>query len=680
MDHNEHQNAIIKSDNNYTLVVACPGSGKTHTLIYKYINLINNNILPEEIILITFTKKAGNEMNKRILSCNERLPFFVGSLHGFAYKILNINKILNNHIIIDESNSSNAILTIINNNNNLQSLDQKDKLKIINIIDKININYPINIIKTLNNNELNIYNKDIKFVYKEYNKFKKKNNLFDFNDLMILLCKFLDSDKSIELKNKIKYIFFDEYQDINPIQQYILNSFKLNSNIILFGDDSQSIYSFRGSSINFILNFEENFTIINKTLDTYYLINNYRSSPEIINFCQNIIKNNNIKINKNVNAINDKNKLPDIYGFNYKNQEYEWVIADIIKKQKKGITDIAILSRNNFLLNNIELHLTNNNISYTKQLNNTLLDKKYVKLYIYIIILINNPKNYYYWNLCLDEKNINSIKDVKDLNLYNIVINKLYNNIITYLVNDKKYTQIEINDIYLIQNYIKNNDYNNLFLNQEVENDTNKIYLSTIHGAKGLEWDNVYIIGMSSNLYPNIKSQYYINEINEIEEERRLLYVGCSRAKKKLIITYHYNISSFIREIDPCLYIIKGPLLSYNSINNIDNNIINYLKICGYKKIINIFSNYKLDIKKNSNEYNNIKNNNEYNIYHNNDIIIKSITNINEINILNILKLMLISIKLKIKNINNIIFNNENCNKVYILYNFNIEQIQDIFN
>jgi DNA helicase-2/ATP-dependent DNA helicase PcrA len=328
MEHNINQDIVIKSNNNYTLVVACPGSGKTHTLIYKYINLINNNISPEEIILITFTKKAGNEMNKRILSCNEEIPYYVGSLHGFAYKILNNNKILNNHIIIDETNSSTTILSIINNNNNLQLLDQKDKLKIFNIIDKININYPVDILKTLNNNELYIYNKDIKLIYKEYNKFKKKNNLFDFNDLMILLCKFLDSDKSIELKNKIKYIFFDEYQDINPIQQYILNSFKSNSNIILFGDDSQSIYSFRGSSIDFILNFKENFNLVNKTLNTYYLINNYRSSPEIINFCQNIIKNNNIKINKNVNAINNTHKIPEIYGFNYKNQEYEWLIND----------------------------------------------------------------------------------------------------------------------------------------------------------------------------------------------------------------------------------------------------------------------------------------------------------------------------------------------------------------
>ena len=673
MEYDKHQDIIIKSDNNYTLVVACPGSGKTRTLIYKYINLINNNILPEEIILITFTKKAGNEMNKRILNYNEKIPFFVGSLHGFAYKILFNHKILNNSIIIDETNSNNIILTIINNNNNLQLLDQKDKLKIINIIDKININYPINIIKTLNNNEFNIYNKDIKLVYNEYKKFKKKNNLFDFNDLMVLLCKFLDSDKSIDLKNQIKYIFFDEYQDINPIQQYILNSFKLNSNIILFGDDSQSIYSFRGSSINFILNFKDNFTLENKTLNTYYLINNYRSTPEIINFCQNIINNNNNKIDKKVNTINSTNIKPLVCGFNYKNQEYEWIVNDIIKKQKNEITDIAILSRNNYMLNNIELYLIDNNISYTKQLNNTLLDKKHVKLYIYIIILINNPKNYYYWNLCLDEKNINCIKDINDLNLYNIVINKLYNSIINYLINDKKYTQNEINDINSIQDYLKHNDYNNLFLNQEIENDTNKIFLSTIHGAKGLEWDNVYIIGMGSNIYPNIRSQYYINEIHEIEEERRLLYVGCSRAKLNLILTYHINPSSFITELNPDIYIIKGPLLTYNSINNIDTNIINYLKINGYKNVINLISNLRLEIKKDI--INNSIFNKEYNIYINDNIIIKTITNINEINILNILKIILISIKLNINNINKIIFNNENCNQIYILYNFNIKKI-----
>ena len=165
MKQNSFQDIIINSNDNYTLVIACPGSGKTFTLIEKYINLINNNILSEEIILITFTKKAGLEMNNRISQNNIILPYYVGSIHGLAYKILYKYDILLNYTIIDENNSTLCLLNIINNNDNLKLLDNNQKLNIINIIDKININYPI---KTKN------IDKDIKDIYYQYKKFKKK--------------------------------------------------------------------------------------------------------------------------------------------------------------------------------------------------------------------------------------------------------------------------------------------------------------------------------------------------------------------------------------------------------------------------------------------------------------------------------------------------------------------------
>ena len=631
MEHNIYQDNIIKSNNNYTLVIACPGSGKTFTLIEKYKNILND-YEPESIILITFTKKAGVEMNKRILQHNIKSPYYVGSLHGLAYKILSNNNILSNFTIIDETHTTTYLLNLINNHETFKSIDNNEKMKIINDIDKININYPINI--------TNI-DKDIKDIYKQYNKFKKKNKLFDFNDLMILLCKFLDSNNNFI--NNIKYIFFDEYQDINPIQQYILKKFS-NSNIVLFGDDAQSIYSFRGSSINFILNFDKNFNYPEKTTQTYYLIDNYRSTPEIINFCQSIINNNNKLIKKNVKTNNNNGTIPLVYGFKYKNQEYDWVVQDI---KKKGLNNVAILSRNNYELNNIETYLIDNNISYTKQLNNSLLNKNHVKLYIYIIILINNPNNYYYWELLLN-KSVKNKSEIKLLNpiLYNLIYNKLYDNIINYL----KLNNYEIKDIETLKQFMVNNDYYHLFLNQEIDLDENKICLSTIHSAKGLEWDNVYIIGMSYNQFPNIKSKYYLDEINEVEEERRLLYVACSRAKKTLTLTFVNNPSSFISEINPELYILKGyekPLKMY------PNTITNFIKLNGYKHIIKQLLKYELKI-----------------INYNNDNYYK-INNINDINILNICTIILNN------NMNEIKFYDDK--KVYILSNINIDKIKKIF-
>ena len=637
MLHNSYQETIIKSHDNYTLVIACPGSGKTFTLISKYINIINNNE-PSSVILVTFTKKAGNEMTQRLNSHNINHPYYVGTLHGLAYKILNNNNILSNYTIIDENNSSTYLLNLIENNPTLKLLD---KMKVINIIDKININYPIN---------LKNIDKDIKSIYYKYEKFKKKNKLFDFNDLMILFCDFLNSDNSIEFINNTKYILFDEYQDINPIQQYILTKL-YNSNIILFGDDSQSIYSFRGSSLNYILKFNENFNFPDKIKNIYYLVENYRSTPEIINFCQNIINNNNNKIIKNVKTINNNNSLPLIYGFKYINQSYEFITNDILKKINLGIKNIAILSRNNYELNNIEQYLINKNIQYTKQLNNSLLNKTHVKQYIYIIILINNPHNYYYWSLLLNN-NITNKSVIKSLNpeLYNIINKKLYDNIINYL----KLNDNEIKDINLLKQFMINNDYLNLYLNQEINIESEKVCLSTIHSAKGLEWEHVYIIGMSYNSFPNIKPKYYIDEINEIEEERRILYVGCSRARINLTLTFINNPSSFISELNPKLYIFKGYEKPYHLYNN---TITNYIKLNGYKLIVNQLLKYNFDI---------INNNNNNNI---------EINDINDINILNISNIILSN-----NNINNIQFYDKKLNKSYILSNINIDKYQNIFN
>jgi len=200
---------------------------------------------------------------------------------------------------------------------------------------------------------------------------------------------------------------------------------------------------------------------------------------------------------------------------------------------------------------------------------------------------------------------------------------------------------------------MKNNDYHNLLLNQEISENNSNICLSTIHSAKGLEWDYVYIIGMSYNLFPNIKSKYYLDEINDIEEERRLLYVACSRAKNILTITYVNNPSSFINEINSELYILKGYEKPYNTYNN---NILNYIKLNGYKLIIKQLLKYKFTTITYDDKLNYI-----------------TINNINEINIINICNIILNN------NINQIIFYDKTLNKYYMLSNINIDNIKKIF-
>ena len=660
------QHQIVNANENYILVVACPGSGKTHTLISRYIKLILDNVMkPHETLLITFTKKAGlemsNRLNKIISSNNDRLPLYIGSLHGLSYKILqDNNETSKSLVILDEIDSKEMLkqLIISNKENNLFT-DEVISLMISNIqsiIDQASTMYPFDIKTILKKHNIDKYYKQYNFIYKAYQQKKKKENILDFNDLMIMFCKYLDSDKSNEFKNNIKYVFFDEYQDVNPIQNYILSKFAEKSKIMVVGDDAQAIYSFRGSSVKYILNFDQNFS---KDSKMYLLEENYRSTPHIVNFCQDIINHNTNQLKKNVISKQDKEGLkPSVIGFKSKKDQYKWITDDILKKMSEGIklSHMVILSRKNSLLDNIELHLVGNKIPIVKHIGLSLLNKSHIKDFLAFITLLINSKSSIHWKriLCLHEnyplkkinqildnesndilisikKYIDSSDDGKDLlEFYNLIINLRKNlrkedafsdsetnlvknkikNIIYYLNKlwSIKYDSLYIveftNDINKLLNYLKDSSLrdfvNDLYLNQEidVENSIEDVlYLTTIHGAKGLEWDYVYIIDVNSKDFPSIRPKYYLDELEDVDEERRLFYVAASRAKKILNITYYDNendifISPLLREINPNLYNTCG--VNINKLKytfNISKDIHNYIKYIGYYDIAKDLSN-----------------------------------------------------------------------------------------
>jgi len=577
------QLSIVNATENNILVIACPGSGKTHTLIARYINLLNNGLKPEETIMITFTKKAGIEMLNRLNKyVPDKIPYHVGTIHGLSYKILkDYNKL--NKTIIDE-------------------LDMKELINNIIIKNNIQINDIYKIIDQISNINNDKDNKDIKLIQKLYKQHKNKENLIDFNDLMILLNEYLSKDISNVFKDKIKYVFFDEYQDVNNIQNNILLELSKNSNVMVVGDDAQSIYSFRGSSVKYILNYD-----LNKPFKLYLLEDNYRSSPEIINFCNDIISHNSKQYNKNIKPINNFNIKPNVLYFKNNKEEYLWIINDINKKIKDGVklNDIAILSRKNNLLNNIELFFLDNNIPVSKHLG-ILLNKPHIKDFMAFLIIISNPKSSLHLNRML------KIFTQEDFNNKLLLIKKSNDkiNMITHFL-EEKFSKEYMNDIYKLLTYFNDNieDFiQNLYLNQDVNEEINTIYLSTVHGSKGLEWRYVYIIDMNSYDFSFIHSKYYLDEIDNIEEERRLFYVAASRAKDGLIITYTNNMSSLLKEINPTLY------NSYNIITkdkdytfDFKDDINNHLKLVGYSKVQRILldiSNNIIIIKKMSNDIN----------------------------------------------------------------------------
>lgn len=561
---NDIQNDIINCNNKNILVVAVPGSGKTHTLINRYIDLVvNKNVNPESLILITFTKKSGQEMLDRLNKyVPNKLPFYVGSLHGLGYKLLNKN----DYSILDEQDTFEMITEIaekITNNNFIVK-------NILYIYDKFTISHNCELITVLEKMDINPkFLKSINKIFCEYTKEKKRQKLLDFNDLMILLNKYLESNKGDEFLNTINYIFFDEFQDINPIQNSILEKFKPRSNIMVVGDDSQSIYSFRGSNVNFILNYESD--------RTFYLENNYRSTPYIIDFFSDIIKNNRIKMNKNILPTQDNMGIkPSVRYFQNQNNQYEWIAEQIKNNYNNGVKleDMVILSRTNNSLKNMELYLKKENINYVKSSGISILNKPHIKDLMAIISLIYNNKNTISIKRILRLNKINFTNNVSnnvsiDLFKFNNELNEFYNNLL--IVDDKeKIQKIRIyidkfypdhkSDIKSVINFLKNGNtlkenYNDLYLNLDIDNTENNLLLSTIHSSKGLEWNYVYIIDCSNEYLPNSRSCFYKDEISNFEEERRLFYVACSRAKNFLNLTYSGDISPFIKEIDNNKYI-----------------------------------------------------------------------------------------------------------------------------
>jgi DNA helicase-2/ATP-dependent DNA helicase PcrA len=634
------QQEIVNAKDNYILVVACPGSGKTHTLIARYIRLVTEKeILPSDTLLITFTKKAGMEMLHRLNNIiPNKIPKYVGSLHGLAYKILQEYMDIN-FSVLDEKDVNTYFKDLLDDTivaKHFENYDINDinsiKTKLQMFYDIACTSYPFDIKNVLKKHNMEKFTKEFNYIYKMYMMKKKRENIVDFNDLMIMFSKFLDSSASSKFLDSISYVFFDEYQDVNMIQNYILKKFANKSKIMVVGDDAQSIYSFRGSSVNYILNFDKEFPNNKMTL----LEENYRSTPYIVNFCQDIISHNMYQYPKSVVSTQDKNGvMPAVYAFKSYEEQYKWVVSDIHQKIASGVTpsDIVVLARKNNLLNDIELHFIGAKINVSKNIGSSLLDRSHVKDFLAWVSIMINPKSSIHWKRIISMypgygiKKANNILDNNAITIIKAIeqyITKEPNSILTELVSSyytikkiknnhmmgtsilhivqklwiqKKENNIDMKvmDICNLLQFLKNTTLdqfiNDLYLNQDIEtNMDNMIYLTTIHGAKGLEWDHVYLIDMDSSNFPSNRPKYYLDELGDVDEERRLFYVAASRAKKFLHITMHENtitrMSPLLRELNTDNYSKCGVNMDNISLKNgISKDITNYLKFIGYSNI-----------------------------------------------------------------------------------------------
>lgn len=649
---NDSQKEAVHSDSQNSIIIACPGSGKTHTLVAKVSYLVNQkNINPQKIILITFTKKASQEMNERL---NKYLGgqslLHTGTIHGLAYRTMQkYYKV--NFTILDDKDTHSAIYKTADEYLEQTELDDEEKGLLKKsmgyLYESRGSKYPCKIKDLVSDIGLKQYTKHFNQMFEDYQSFKDKCNYLDFNDLMIKFYHFLDEDISEEFKNSIEYILFDEFQDINNIQNEII--MKMNEKcqkLTAVGDDAQSIYAFRGSEVKYIINFNKE----HNDVKTHRLEVNYRSSPEIVNFCNAIIKNNHNKLEKKMNANKNNNHIkPKITGFENNLSEVKYVVNKIKENHKIGVAykEQVIITRTNRQLDAFELELIKNNVPYVKSKGIGILDRVHIKDFLSYLVILTNPKSLIHWKRILHmieglgSVSINKILS-KEKPIYKRILNKdfgpkilkkimpIYNlltdltsilksknedrneivchKIINYLtplikkktkVKEKSTVSEKIEDLETLTNYLSNSGSIENFLSDihlsidivkenKTENETETyLQLTTIHGSKGLEWDYVYLSGVSSNIMPNYRNNYFIDEMKEVEEERRLFYVGASRARKELELTLSYRdfygsgntyVSSFINELPSELYISQNlrfpEILTKGNVTQIVSNYI----------------------------------------------------------------------------------------------------------
>ena len=650
---NSEQKEAIENIQGPLLIIAGAGSGKTRVLTYRYAHLIKTyGINFENILAITFTNKAANEMKERIsqLLNLELSPKWISTFHSLCVKMLRIH---GHHIGF---------------NNNFTIYDQSDSTKLIrNCMKDSDIDTkqysPKRIqahISSLKNQRIlpgeaiefaqSFFDVKVAEVYSSYQKKLMLANSMDFDDLLVKAVELLEtSDKSLDYwSSKFKYIMIDEYQDTNMVQYRLVELLASKyKNICVVGDSDQSIYAFRGADIRNIQEFENDF----KNAKVISLEKNYRSSQKILDIANAVISNNPRNKEKKLWTENEVGLDVNLIEFNSERDESKW-IADEINKllNQNEYSEIAIFYRTNNQSRLFEEELRKLSLNYKVVGNVRFYDRKEIKDIISYLNFLINPEDTISFERILNvpkrgigESTLQKLRDYSNTNEISLsesinnlskisnlserakkqIINfqEIINELKTFALQGPSITitktleltgykdelvkegtlesqmRLENLDELLTSAFEFENLYEEevedpftvlrdylesiaLFTDSDDVNQEDRILLMTLHNAKGLEFPAVFITGMEENIFPSQRSESDF----EIQEERRLCYVGMTRAEKKLYLSYsntrtmwggtnYYLPSRFIDEAKPYLKEIKTQQESTESNIYSENNL-----------------------------------------------------------------------------------------------------------
>jgi DNA helicase II / ATP-dependent DNA helicase PcrA len=622
---NKEQYEVVTTGKGPHLVLAGAGSGKTRTLTYRAAWLIEQGVKPEKILLVTFTNKAAAEMMSRVKSLlglkpEDKLSLWGGTFHSLANRLLRFYgkfiDIKSDFTILDSNDSDNLLKLI--SKDYLKSLPAKHRPSPavlretisfatnsgIDIKDSLETKYP----------EWIVLLENIEKIASEYKRRKRESNVLDFDDLLVFWKTLTEHPEAGEyLQKKWDYILVDEYQDTNTIQANIIfNLSRLHNNVLAVGDDAQSIYSFRAADIRNILEFPDKF----EGSKVHKLETNYRSTPEILDVANQIIAANTNQFAKNLKASRESHVRPELAALIDPGQEAKFIVDRIEQHFEKGLRpdQVSVLFRAAAYSQNLEMELNRRGINYEIRGGMRFFERAHIKDLLAYIKVLGNYRDEVAWFRILQTQE--GIGPVTAMRIYQQIIevgdlaklrdaglnmadkagtswsgilmviddmvkhkqdnvSKLVNVIIDFYhpylkekYPDHRQRQDDLEQLAIfaagyddLELFLSEISLQESFSGRESEKSEDNIILSTVHQAKGLEWEAVFVINMTDLAFPH---PLCVGE-EEREEERRLFYVAATRASKYLYLTYPMSMvrydgyhdlkpSPFLADIDSNLF------------------------------------------------------------------------------------------------------------------------------
>jgi DNA helicase-2/ATP-dependent DNA helicase PcrA len=596
---NAEQLDVVLNGDGPCLVLAGAGSGKTRTVTYRVSYLIENGIAPSNILLVTFTNKAAREMLGRVEGLLHTAPagLWGGTFHSIANRLLRVYAPqvgrTAKFTILDEEDARELIKACVKElavDTTARRFPSPGTLHAI-LSFSVNSGTPVREAIQRKHPSFRDIVPTVERIAELYEARKAAADVVDFDDLLVLLRRLLFNNAAVRdrLASQFQYVLVDEYQDTNAVQADIVRQLSsVHNNVLVVGDDAQSIYSFRAARIRNILDFPSAYS----DARTFRLVTNYRSTPEILSLANAVIRHNRDQFEKDLRAVRGAFEKPSLVPAANQFQEAQYIVEQILALRDDGVAlrDMAVLFRGSFQSQALEFELAKRDVPYDFRGGMKFFQRAHIKDVVAHLRIVANVRDELAWTRVLGMQpgvgSATAAKMVASFRPYDscdqlvrsapsfsgktgraaeAVLSTLRNMLASprpadmiraviaggyrdYLEAEHSDFMERLDDLEQFALFAEPYDEVSRFLEEVTltddygagreeggTDDRERLVLSTIHQAKGLEWDAVFVMGLVDGKFPH---QRALDEDGGLEEERRLFYVAATRARRRLFLTY----------------------------------------------------------------------------------------------------------------------------------------------